>query len=210
MALPLQRSARWLFIGDSITDCGRRDCPDRIGDGYVRLVRDWLLARDAAHAPEILNQGISGNKVTDLQARWSEDVLAHRPDLVSIKIGINDVWHGLDGRGNGVSLDQFVAVYTDLLDQLKSQLPQATVVLCEPSIISPPAAEDGNEVLLPYVEAVRTLAKERQLSLVPLHRTFLDALEARPDVSWAPDGVHPASPGSMLLARTWLATLGLL
>ena len=107
MALTLSREARWVFIGDSITDCGRRECPELIGNGYVRVIRDWLRAARPATAPEVINAGISGNKIGDLQGRWDEDVLALQPELVSIKIGINDVWHGLGGNQNGTPLDKF-------------------------------------------------------------------------------------------------------
>lgn len=211
MGLPLVQNARWVLIGDSITDCGRRDCADRIGNGYVRMVRDWLLASRPVSAPEIVNQGISGNKVTDLQARWVEDVLALKPALVSIKIGINDVWHGLGGKNNGTPLDKFAAVYAEILEQLKKELPETQIVLCEPSVIWPPAPEEGNDVLQPYIGVVRDLAEKfKATSLVPLHGAFEKARQARPDIAWAPDGVHPSSSGHMLIAREWLASLGLL
>lgn len=211
MGLPLAQDARWVLIGDSITDCGRRDCAEKIGAGYVRMVRDYLRASRPAGAPEIINQGISGNKVTDLQARWQEDVLAFNPSLVSIKIGINDVWHGLAGRANGVSIGRFVEGYTDILQRLREHAPQAQIVLCEPSVIWPPAPEEGNDALQPYIAAVRDLAEKFQaVAVVPLHGAFELARRERPDIVWAPDGVHPSSSGHMLIAREWLAALGLL
>lgn len=211
MALPLSRDARWIFIGDSITDAGRFQCPEGMGGGYVRLVRDWLLASHPAAAPEVVNRGISGNKVTDLQARWDTDVLALSPSLVSIKIGINDVWHGLNPERQGVDIKTFCTVYTDILQRLRSSCPDALIVLCEPSVIWPPAPAEGNAALQPYVEATRALAAEfGARALVPLHGAFNQAREERPDVPWAPDGVHPNSSGHMLIARTWLASLGLL
>lgn len=212
MALPLSREARWLFIGDSITDCGRRSCPEGLGNGYVRLVRDLLRAAHPAVAPEVLNQGISGNKITDLQSRWDEDVLAHKPDLVSIKIGINDVWHGLgDNPSGGTSLEAFQSGLEEVLQRLKAALPAATVVLCEPSVIWPPAPEQGNSRLQPYIQAVRDVgARFEVATVVPLHAAFETRRTARPDIAWAPDGVHPSSSGHMLIARTWLGMLGLL
>lgn len=211
MALPLSRDARWLFIGDSITDAGRFQCPEGMGGGYVRLVRDWLLTSHPATAPEVVNRGISGNKVTDLEARWDADVLALEPSLVSIKIGINDVWHGLNPDRQGVDIGMFRAVYAGILQRLKSACPEAQIVLCEPSVIWPPAPAEGNAALGPYVEATRLLAAEfGARALVPLHGVFNQARTDRPDLPWAPDGVHPSSSGHMLIARTWLASLGLL
>src|SRR5690554_5891653 len=98
MAISIDRNTRLLFIGDSITDCGRRQDPEGIGSGYPRLVRDYLSAKDPDNAPVVLNTGISGNRVTCLQERWKTDVLDLKPDVLSIKIGINDVWHSLGGK----------------------------------------------------------------------------------------------------------------
>lgn len=211
MALPLSRDARWIFIGDSITDAGRFQCPEGMGGGYVRLVRDWILASHPAGAPEILNRGTSGNKVTSLRARWEADVLAHEPALVSIKIGINDVWHGLREDPQGTPIGTFREVYAEILQSLRAACPEARLVLCEPSVIWPPAPEEGNEALQPYVQATRDLAKEfGALTVVPLHKVFNQARQERPDIPWAPDGVHPSSAGHMLIARSWLAALGLL
>jgi len=210
MRIPLESSARWVLIGDSITDCGRRTCPEAIGSGYPRLIRDWLLSAWSHKAPQIINTGISGHKVPDLQARWDEDVLAHEPALVSIKIGINDVWHGLGGRNNGTPHAEFVEGYERLIARLKEKFPSVILVLCEPSVIWAPAPEEGNRELQPYIETVRALAKKHDAYSVPLHTAFERAKALRPDISWAPDGVHPSSSGHMLIARTWLATLGLL
>jgi acyl-CoA thioesterase I len=211
MALPLSRDSRWVFIGDSITDCGRAECPEAIGSGYVRMVRDWLRASVPQIAPQILNKGISGNTIVDLERRWITDVIAQEPRLVSIKIGINDVWHGLAYAEGGTSLEKFRAIYADILGRLKAACPEVTIVLCEPSVIWPPAPPIGNERLKPYVAAVQEIGTEFAVrSVVPLHAAFNKAALARPDIEWAPDGVHPSSSGHMLIARCWLACLGLL
>lgn len=200
-----------LFIGDSITDCGRRDDVEEIGDGYVRLIRDYLLARNPATAPRVINRGISGNRVTDLGARWKEDVLDLAPDAVSVMVGINDVWHGLAGGTGGVSLEQFTGVYHAILRQLAVVLPKTKLVLCEPTVIEPPAPAEGNARLLPYVRAVREIAREFDaVCCVPLHSTFIQAKKTRPDIDWTPDGVHPSSAGHMLIARAWLGCTKLL
>ncbi|HEY5741418.1 MAG TPA: SGNH/GDSL hydrolase family protein, partial [Terrimicrobiaceae bacterium] len=190
MALPLSRDARWIFIGDSITDCGRTQCPEGIGFGYVRNVRDWLRASVPASAPQILNEGISGNTVLDLQRRWNSDVIAQNPQLVSIKIGINDVWHALTSEGAGTSLEKFRAIYAEILRQLKAACPNSIIVLCEPSVIDPSAAASGNDALQPYVAAVQEIGAELGArAVVPLHSAFVRAGLERPDIEWVPDGV---------------------
>ena len=103
MTLPLSRNSLWVFIGDSITDGGRRQCPEEVGSGYVRQIRDWLRASAPGSAPQIVNKGISGNTISDLQRRWESDVIDEQPQLVSIKIGMNDVLHGLRWRGTPIA-----------------------------------------------------------------------------------------------------------
>lgn len=81
-----------IFIGDSVTESGKFKDPERIGTGYVRLIHDYLKVSNPGRKIEIVNQGISGNRIPDLVARWDKDVIALQPDLLSISIGINDVW----------------------------------------------------------------------------------------------------------------------
>jgi acyl-CoA thioesterase I len=211
MALPLSKDARWVFIGDSITDAGRGQCAEAVGIGYVRDIRDWLRASMPARAPQVLNKGISGNRIGDLRRRWKSDVLAHEPQLVSIKIGINDVWHGLGQAGGGTPIEKFREIYVEILERLRDALPEVTLVVCEPTVIWPPAPVEGNEALKPYVAAVREIGVQfKARATVPLHEAFNKAGLERPDIEWAPDGVHPSSSGHMLIARSWLASLGLL
>ena len=211
MALPLSRDSRWIFVGDSITDSGRRQCPESVGLGYVRDVRDWLRASLPAQAPQIINKGISGSTMSDLRRRWEEDVIADNPQLVSILIGINDVLHGLGGRNAGTSIENYRENYADILGRLKNALPQVAIVLCEPTAIWSPASAAGNEILKPFVETVQHAGVEFSArSVVPLHRAFEKAVSERPDIDWLLDGVHPSSSGHMLIARSWLACLGLL
>ena len=210
MPIRLNPKSKFVFIGDSITDCGRGGEPEGIGSGYVRLVRDYLRAKDPGHAPEVINRGVSGNKVTNLRDRWSKDVIELSPNVLSIMIGINDVWHGLNSGGSGVDIDTYRRTYAQLISQVKEKHSACEIVLCEPTVISPPAHAKGNESLKPYVAAVRELAVELKLLLVPLHDVFLDAAKARQDIDWATDGVHPTSSGHMLIARQWLEATELL
>ncbi len=211
MSLSVSRETKLLFIGDSITDCGRTTDADHLGSGYVRRIRDLLAAKDPSNCPAVINTGISGNRVTHLAARWDRDVIAHSPDIVSIMIGINDVWHGLDGKSDGVGIDEYIATYRKLIGSLRAALPKTKLVLCEPTVICPPSPAEGNERLQPYVRAVNDLGKSLGADvIVPTHGTFRRAQEQRPDLEWTTDGVHPASAGHMLIATTWLGATGLL
>ena len=98
----LQEGTRLVMIGDSITDCNRAyDAMPAgwgsFGDGYVNLVNACLTGLAPEQKVMVINKGISGNTILDLQSRWDEDVLALKPDWVSIMIGVNDAWRHFDG-----------------------------------------------------------------------------------------------------------------
>ncbi len=88
---------RILFIGDSITDSSRDyGNSDDLGKGYAQLIAAYLLNKYPAYDLKFYNRGINGNKVADLKERWEEDCLELNPDVVSILVGVNDVWHRMD------------------------------------------------------------------------------------------------------------------
>ena len=106
---------RILFTGDSITDCDRdRANADSLGSGYAALTAAHLQARLASPALKIWNRGISGNRVRDLLGRVEADLLALKPTVVSILIGINDTWRRFDS-GNETGAAAFERDYRALL-----------------------------------------------------------------------------------------------
>lgn len=211
MAINLTAQSKLLFIGDSITDVGRRECKELIGNGYVRMVRDWLCARDPQNAPKVLNFGISGNKINDLAKRWQRDVIDQSPDVLSIYIGVNDVWHGLIPGREGTDLNTFVAKYRELIDLARGANPKLQLVLCEPSVLWLTEPVDADERIRPYVAAVGEMGREmRADAVVSLHQAFTHARQQRPDITWTTDGVHPTSTGHALIANTWLTACGLI
>ena len=72
-----------LFIGDSITDVGRnRNNPDSLGKGYVALIAKALADRDDSERYQLINRGISGNRILDIAERWHADCVSLEPDVV--------------------------------------------------------------------------------------------------------------------------------
>jgi lysophospholipase L1-like esterase len=187
-----------VFAGDSVTDCGRRDDPELLGDGYVRNLFDAL----GPQRPRIVNVGISGNRAVDLEARWQTDVLAHQADLVSLLIGINDTWRRYDGD-DPTSTEDFEASYRALLEPL-----QAKLVLIEPFLL---AVKDEQltwrEDLDPKIEVVRRLAAEYDAILVPADVEFTRQAALVGATTLADDGVHPTAAGHRLLADLWRRTV---
>ncbi|CAB4675305.1 unannotated protein [freshwater metagenome] len=195
-------SAINLFIGDSVTDCGR-DIEPPYGDGYVReIVRSGLLTG------EIINVGTSGHRLIDLENRWQVDVLDHKPTLVSIAIGINDTWRRYDDN-DITTAEDFRDRYHRLLTITKAAC-NPRFVLCEPFYL--PVTDEmksWREDLDPKIAIVHEMAAEFDAILVPFdqHFTALSGILSMAKI--AEDGVHPTVFGHSEMSRLWLTSVGL-
>ncbi len=204
-----------LFQGDSITDAGRDrkatapNDPAALGRGYACLLAAALLADHPKAQLKVYNRGISGNKVPDLAARWEADALALKPKLVSILIGVNDIWHKLAGRSQGTVAD-YETGYRALLERTVRELPGARIVVCEPFVLRCGAV---NERWFPEFDerraAARKLAESLKLCFVPFQAMFDRATGDAPPPYWAGDGVHPTLAGHALMAKTWRRVVGI-
>jgi lysophospholipase L1-like esterase len=199
---------RILFTGDSITDCGRdRNNPDSLGWGYAAIAGAHLQARLASPALKIFNRGISGNRVCDLLGRVQEDLLALRPSVVSIFIGINDVWRRYDSN-SPTDAKAFERDYRALLEKIATI--KSRVVMVEPFLLHVPDDRYAwREDLNPKIDVVRKLAAEFGAELLPLDGLFAQAATQAPAAFWAADGVHPSPAGHALIAETWLENAGM-
>lgn len=198
-----------LFQGDSVTDCGwDRNDEAALGNGYVAMVAAWHTVAHPGSRVRFVNRGVSGNRVRDLQERWERDCLDLSPDILSILIGINDVWRRYDAA-DPTPLDDFARGYRDLLERARAKT-NARLVLLEPFVLPvPPDREAWREDLDPKIQTVRALAREYDALYVPLDGLFARASTRRPSQDWAADGVHPSAGGHALIARAWLETVDL-
>jgi len=202
-----------LFQGDSITDAGRNrelSAPNvgaALGSGYVNLIAAHLLQTRPQDNLHIFNRGISGNRVTDLYARWKVDGINLQPDLISILIGVNDTWHEFM-YGNGVEVDRYTTVYRLLLEYTKQRLPNVQLVLCEPFVLPCGVVTEGwIAEMAERRQVVRQLAAESGAIFVPFQSMFDAALAQAEPAYWAADGVHPTPAGHRLMTDTWLAAV---
>lgn len=198
--IQLAPGSRILFQGDSITDTGRdRADPSSLGHGYVRMTADLLGQRRPSLNLAFLNRGISGNRSGDLVARWTEDAIDLRPDVVSLLIGANDIWRRFD-RNLPTTMEQYAANVRTLLQRLRDES-SAQVVVLEPFLLPcghvTPAWRDD---LDPKRDAARALAAEFNAGFIPLDDLFRARLAETPAAHWAGDGVHPTPAGHALIA----------
>lgn len=204
-----------LFQGDSITDAGRsRDTASTpnvqptLGHGYSWMAAAGLLTNPHLEGLQVYNRGISGNKVFQLSDRWDADCLELKPNVLSILIGVNDIWHALNGNYDGTR-EKYEADYRALLTRTLETLPDVKLVICEPFVLRCGAVNDS---WFPefdgYRESARTIADEFHAVFVPFQTMFDAAVAYAPADHWAGDGVHPSAFGASLMAQHWLMAVG--
>jgi lysophospholipase L1-like esterase len=199
---------RVVFIGDSITDCGRRDRAAPYGDGYMSLVRAFVTAAHPELRLSWLNHGIGGDTVRDLKARWERDAIQARPDWLSVKIGINDIWRGFgDHPEQAVPIDEYATTLRDLLRRAVDAT-GCRLILADPYLIEPDLDEPQRAQTDSYILVVRKLAAEFDAVHVPTQEAFDRVLASTSPQDWADDRVHPNLPGHAVIARAFLAAIG--
>ncbi len=204
---PLRKGDRIVFLGDSIT-------AGALGKGgYISVIREALEEKHKDLGVECIGAGISGNKVPDLQRRLDRDVIARKPTVVVIYIGINDVWHGESDPAKGTSKEAFESGLKEIIG--KCQDAGARVILCTPSVIG--EKHDGTNALDgkldEYSEVGRKVAKELKVGLCGLRAAFLAYEKAhnannKESNVLTGDRVHLNEAGNKLVAETMLKSLG--
>lgn len=201
LAMSAAKPTRVVFFGDSITQAGIKP------GGYIDRLRTMMPADQF----ELIGAGVSGNKIYDLFLRMDDDVLAQKPDVVVVWVGVNDVWHKATS-GTGTDPDKFVRFYEAVVKKL--QAANVRVVLCTPAAIGEKTdmtnQQDGD--LNQYSEFIRDLAKRQNLSLVDLRKTFQEHdLKNNPENKdrgiLTTDRVHLNDLGNQFVAEQMKAVL---
>jgi lysophospholipase L1-like esterase len=202
----LQADDHVLFYGDSITDAGRnaQEKQQRRPGHRLRLDDRGPAAGALSRIePALHQQGISGNRIYNLEERLEKDVLQQKPTVVSVLIGINDTWRRYDS--NTISqIDEFEASYRRILQRVGESC-GARLVVCEPFLL--PIPDDRiawREDLDPRIAACRRIAREFKSVYLPLDGVFAAAACRQSLAYWLPDGVHPSLAGHALIADAWI------
>lgn len=208
---PLKKGDRIVFFGDSITQAGVKP------QGYVTVLSEAIKAAHPDLGIETFGAGISGNKVPSLQSRLEKDVLAKKPTLVFIYIGINDVWHwkkNKDGEmAGGTTKDLFESGLNDIIAKLNAA--GARVILCTPSVIGEKndGSNERDAMLEDYAAISRKVAADTGSQMVDLRKAFIDHLKAnnpdnKPKGILTGDGVHLNPAGNAFVAAEMGKAIG--
>ncbi len=209
--MDMKKISRVLFIGDSITDCGRSrtDLTD-LGPGYPKYVAAGWRAACPHGAPAFVNSGVSGDRTKSLLARYDTDFLPVKPDFISILIGINDAWRAFDSN-DPTTCEQYAANYRELYLRLRRDFPKAFIMAMEPYLLpTDPKKAVWHPDLDPKIQAARALASEFADAYLPLDG-WLFSLTVGSDITSAmlsADGVHPTEFGHRYIAAHYLDAIG--
>jgi lysophospholipase L1-like esterase len=184
------------FMGDSITGMGWS-----VPGGYIHLVVDGLATIGVKITP--IPAGVGGDGSRKMLARVDADVIAKKPDWLTLSCGVNDV--------GSLTLEEFSKNITAIVD--KAQAAGIKVMILPPTPVCEAAKlEKITDRLQSYVDFMKQLAKERHLPCADIHQAYLDHIAAvhqpeNPNIVTV-DGIHPNPEGHLCFAKTILAAFG--
>lgn len=211
--IKLKKGGVILFQGDSITDAGRKkdvleaNHGKALGNGYAAMAAGEILLAHNDKELKVYNRGISGNKIPDLEKRWAVDAVELKPDILSILIGVNDLWHTFAfGNKYKATVEDYEKGFRALIERSQKEIPGVAIVICEP--FTTRTSEDFKP-LAQYAAVSKKLAVEFKLPFVPFQSMFDEAVKAAPAEFWLGDGIHPSAAGHAIMAEKWREVVGI-
>jgi lysophospholipase L1-like esterase len=196
-----------VFYGDSITD-------QRL---YTVAAETFVLTRFPELKVRFVHSGWGGDRVSGggggkIEERLKRDVVAYKPTVMTIMLGMND------GRYRAFDPDVFRTFadgYQRILDLLKADAPDLRLTLIQPSpyddVTRAPLFDPGyNQTLLRYSAFVRDLAATNKHATADLNTGVVDMLRRANGADPAtakliiPDRVHPGWAGHLIMAAELL------
>ncbi|MGM9663217.1 MAG: SGNH/GDSL hydrolase family protein [Eubacteriales bacterium] len=188
-----------LFQGDSITDAGRdKRNYHNMGNGYPKYASELIRNAYPDIEFEFINLGISGNRTDNLFDRLSADCINIKPDIVSILLGVNDVWHRYGGEKIATTDAQIELNYTCILERIKNET-EAKILMLQPYTEGEKQAHMRSDV--EKVNAIIDTLAEKYADAYVRTDELMHADEhyGTPDY-FTPDGVHPNMNGAKFIA----------
>lgn len=210
----LEKGTKLVMIGDSITDCGRKrpigeGSNNAEGFGYVAFVSALLKSTYNENNNRIINMGVGGDRVRELKDRWDTDVLALKPDYLSIMIGINDIWrqfeHPLKVEDH-VYVDEFRETLEELIMKVHPNLKK--LILITPFFIEGNNQDKMKIEVIKYGQVIKELALKYDAIFVDSQKAIDELLEKNYSATFALDRVHPTAVGHMAIAKAFLKSIG--
>lgn len=191
-----------LFQGDSITDAHRdRSDYHDLGEGYPKYAAPIIREKYPDIDFEFIDLGISGNETSDLVNRLQTDFIDINPDIVSILVGVNDVWHHAEGKKWRTN-EEFENDYRTVLSAIREKT-NAKIMMIEPFLIPGTEKEFFREDLDFKIDSVRKLAREFADVYLPTDGLLASEFIGKIPTDFAADGVHPTPYGAEFIGKLY-------
>jgi len=200
---PLLKGEKIAFFGDSVTMQG----------GYIDMMAAAL--KESTHTGslgvELIKHGLDGGRVpTVLEGNGPFGSLGgtmeallerEKPTVVVVFLGINDVWHG----EKGTTKADFESGLKTMIELIRKN--GALPLLCTPTVINEEMTAENvlTAKLGEYGEIIRKLATADKITVVDLHKAFVETLKKinkdnKRIGNLTYDGVHMNEAGNALIA----------
>ncbi|MBQ7323008.1 MAG: hypothetical protein IJW96_00390, partial [Clostridia bacterium] len=190
--------------------CRQRDIDSNIifayGHGHPFFIAERLFKKNPS-TYSIINHGIGGDRSIDMLIRMGQksiDVKKVEPDVVSILIGINDVWRKYDSPKDAICIEDYEKNFRKILEQIRSDAPNAKIIINEPFVLRASATTNNWDGFLADTKAFACVAKKLSedfnVYFLPLQGVLDEAAEKYGARYVLSDGVHPDVLGASIIA----------
>jgi lysophospholipase L1-like esterase len=200
VAVPaLQAGQKVVFLGDSIT----------WQNLYTAYIQQYFAARYPQKKIHFINRGVRGDTAAEAIARLQRDVVADRPDVVLVMLGMND--GGYKGYNRGL-----FKFYLNNMEKLVGLLREATaarIILVTPTCVEPVDHNRRryNQMLAAMAEGLVELGGRLRVPVIDLFPFFKqklqEAKQGKPPVRMMLDPIHPGPAGHLVIAHHLLTFL---
>ena len=203
----LRDGDRVVFYGDSITQDG----------AYARFVEEYVRTRFPQWDIRFYNAGVGGDTVKGggagpIDVRLERDVIALKPTVVTIMLGMND---GGYKPFDPMTLATFGEGYRAIVAKLQQALPGVRLTFIRSSpfddVARPPQFAPGYDDTLRRLGCyVTTLGAKEKATVVdfrePVNAGIAAVMKDNPDLARqvVPDRVHPGPAGHLVMGSTLL------
>ncbi len=152
-----------------------------------------------------MRPGVSSRQVLDHQV--SQVIEAFKPTVITLTVGGNDLLRILKGKNAGLVLSEFQTNFTLILQNLRTALPDARIVVS--NLYTIPQIPGADQVVPVFNNIVAGVASAFNVPVADVYNAFqgsqgLLLIERR---GAAPDEVHPTNAGYRVMAQAFEAVI---
>jgi lysophospholipase L1-like esterase len=196
-AVPTIGRTRFMAFGDSLTEGKVSLAPVVLVDAgphsYPARLRTLLSARYTSQAITVANEGRGGERADESVSRFREALSVHRPEVVLLMHGVNDLVSATPGR-----VQSAADAVEELIKETRNAGAAALVATLPPFGSGPKAS--CPECIEPYNTRIRAIAAAKGATLVDVHAAWRSELMGA-------DGIHPTEAGYEVIANAFFEAI---